>query len=187
MTLHNKGIFLGLGTNKGSREKNLRQALETIHTHPNMRLLKVSSFYKTLPWGVENQPWFINSVCEIDTRFSPFELLRELKKMEHTLGRTTSGIKWDPRKIDMDIILFHDLIIETRELYVPHKYLTERIFVLMPLLELIPEGIHPKTGISFKDYLGEFSSEDRNKLCSLYTPKMNNVPWSWEKSSEKPF
>jgi 2-amino-4-hydroxy-6-hydroxymethyldihydropteridine diphosphokinase len=173
MTIHKQGIFLGLGTNKGSREKNLTRALERIHTHRDIRILKVSSLYKSSPWGVEDQPWFLNAVCEIDTDISPLDLLRELKRMEQYLGRKISDVKWGPRKIDLDIILFHDSITETRDLFIPHKYLTGRLFVLMPLLELIPEGTHPKTGISFKDYLEEFPAEDRKKLCSLYTPKMN--------------
>jgi 2-amino-4-hydroxy-6-hydroxymethyldihydropteridine diphosphokinase len=179
MRKRNNGIFLGLGTNKRGRENSLFRALERIHSHPDMQLLKISSLYKSAPWGMEDQPWFLNAVCQIETNLSPCDLLRELKQMEKDLGRIIPEVRWGPRKIDIDIILFHDSIIDTPDLRVPHKHLTERLFVLIPLLELVPEGLHPETGISFKDYVEKFQLEDRRRLCSLYTPKVKTRPGSW--------
>lgn len=170
-----------MGTNARSRERNLSRALERLNAHRDIRISRISSLYKSAPWGLKEQPWFMNAVCEIDTHLSPLDLLRELKNMEKGLGRAISSVKWGPRKIDLDILLFHDAIIETAELQVPHKYLTERLFVLTPLLELDPEGIHPKTKISFKEYLERYSFEDRKKSCSLYIPKAKNTPLKWGK------
>jgi len=167
----NRGIYLGLGSNLGNREKNLLLSLESIKAHPGMKLLKVSSFYETRPWGMENQPWFLNAVCEIETDLKPPDLLKEIKDMELALGRLPGGIRWGPRKIDLDILLYRDLIYHTRDLAIPHPHLTERLFVLAPLVEIAPEIAHPKTVIPFGKYLEQLKTLHPDDVCLLYTRK----------------
>jgi len=166
-----RGVYLGLGSNLGSREKNLVLSLDGIKAHPAMKLLKVSSIYETKPWGMENQPWFLNAVCEIETDLKPPDLLKEVKDMELALGRLPGGIRWGPRKIDLDILLYRDLIYHTRDLAIPHPHLTERLFVLVPLVEIAPEMAHPKTGIPFGKYLEQLKTLHPDDVCSLYTRK----------------
>jgi len=162
---HETSVYLGLGSNLGDREKNLDLALEKISADPVGRLIRVSSFYRSEPWGMKDQPWFLNAVCQIETRLSPEQLLETLKTMERNLGRAPSDEHWGPRVIDLDIILFRDLILDTPLLTIPHQYCTERLFVLMPLVEIAPEMIHPATGIPFKKHRDQLLKTEPEGAC----------------------
>lgn len=164
------GIFLGLGSNLGDRENYLRDAINRVQEHPAFRLLQCSSFYQCPPWGNPDQPWFLNAVIEMDTSQAPDLLLKELKSMEKRLGRQPTHVRWGPREIDMDILLYRDVVMETNRLTIPHKHCTERVFVLKPLLEIAPGLIHPATGIPFREYLETTSPKDKEQ-CSLYFPE----------------
>ena len=136
-------VWIGLGSNLGDRRAHLVQAVE--HLQKYGHVLRLSSIYLTSPWGYSAQPDFLNAVVEIETPYEPVELLRIVKHIEKEMGREP-GRKWHPRLIDLDILLYEDRILKTEELTIPHPLLSERLFVLVPLSELVPEKVHPITG-----------------------------------------
>ncbi|WP_077620182.1 2-amino-4-hydroxy-6-hydroxymethyldihydropteridine diphosphokinase [Bacillus sinesaloumensis] len=138
--------FIGLGTNIGDREYYLRIALQAI-LDKNIVINDFSSIYETDPVGYEAQDRFLNMVIKVNTTFSAFELLRVLQKIELDSGRERK-IRWGPRTLDLDILLFNHENIETERLIIPHPRMTERAFVLVPLVEIqqdleIPAAIKP--------------------------------------------
>lgn len=135
-------VFLGLGSNLGDREKNIKEALKRLRESGIAREIKISSFYETEPEGVKNQPFFLNAVLEMETFLSPRNLLDALQVLERQLGRK-KGRKWGPRIIDLDILFYGNLVMKEKDLEIPHPLLAERSFVLTPLAELAPETIHP--------------------------------------------
>ena len=147
--------YIGIGSNLGSREDNCEIAIKLLEAG-DIIVTKRSSMIVTEPWGVEDQPKFINMAVEIETDLKPEELLSILKKIESEIGRNTSE-RWGPRIIDLDILLYDDLIIKTPELEIPHPYITEREFVLKPLSEIAPEKIHPVLKRSVKSLLLKLS------------------------------
>jgi len=132
-------VYLGLGSNIGNREDNLEMALKLLGQR--MQVGKVSSIYDTAPLGNTNQPRFLNIACQVSTRLSPEGLLALAKGIEQKMGR--HGRSGEPRTIDIDILLFGDQVIDTRDLKVPHPKMAEREFVLAPLAEIAPEAVHP--------------------------------------------
>lgn len=132
-------VFIGLGTNLGDDlERNLKEALQAIGRLPQTQVIRVSSFLSTEPWGVTDQPRFLNAVAEIRTGLEPLELLQVLKQLENELGRVP-GYRWGPRTIDFDIILYGERIVDLPGLKIPHPRYREREFVLRPLREIAPE------------------------------------------------
>lgn len=132
--------YIGLGSNVGDRFANLFDALGLLI---NGSMLKtVSSVYRTEPQGYEQQPDFLNCVVEAVTDMEPMDLLKDLKNIERLMGREAT-FRNGPRLIDLDILLFGDVVIDTSELIVPHPRLHERAFVLVPLCEIAPEIVHP--------------------------------------------
>ena len=129
--------YLGLGANLGDRIKNLRTAIERIKNLPNVKLLRVSSFYETSAWGVTNQPDFINAAVKIQTSLEPLELLDALQKIETEIEMVRHK-HWAARLIDIDILLIDGLEINSPRLIVPHKFLYERDFAMIPLAEISP-------------------------------------------------
>ena len=134
--------FLGLGTNIGDRKKNLARALTSLNNRPDLTILRTSRIYETEPWGLVDQPKFLNRVAEIATSISPRELLERVKKLETDMGRE-AGPRFGPRLIDIDILLLEDQVVDEPDLQIPHARLHERAFVLVPLAEIAPESIHP--------------------------------------------
>lgn len=129
--------YLGLGANLGERELTLRRAIERVKKIPAVKLLRVSSFYETEPWGVTNQPKFINAAVKISTLLEPLALLDELQRIELELGRVRRE-RWGARTIDIDILLIDGHEISTERLTVPHRFLFARDFALVPLKEIFP-------------------------------------------------
>lgn len=129
--------YLGLGTNLGDREANLRRALALLAATPGVDVRRVSAVYETEPVGHKEQPWFLNQVVELETRLAPRALLDSALAIEAALGRARRE-RWGPRTMDIDILLYDDLTLEAPGLTVPHPRLTERAFVLVPLAELVP-------------------------------------------------
>ncbi|MDM8528988.1 2-amino-4-hydroxy-6-hydroxymethyldihydropteridine diphosphokinase [Anaerolineales bacterium HSG24] len=134
-------IYLALGTNIGNRLANLRQAVEALP--PSVIVNTTSSVYETAPLYVTDQPNFLNMVLAGQTALSPDDLLVYLKTLETTIGRQKT-IRYGPRKIDLDILFYDQLILETPTLQIPHPRLVERAFVLTPLLEIAPDLPHPQ-------------------------------------------
>jgi len=134
-------VYLGIGSNIGDRRANCRRSVELLRDR-GIRVTKVSSQFETEPWGLEDQPCFVNMAVEAETTLSPLDLLAVLKNIEREMGRG-SGVRWGPRVIDLDILLYDDLIFYTEALTIPHPHLHERRFALEPLAEIAPDVLHP--------------------------------------------
>ena len=136
------GVHLGLGSNVGDRMENLRTSVERLSRR--VRVVQASSVYETEPVGFEGQPLFLNAVVSTTDELGPFELLGWAKQIERDLGRAPS-FRNAPRPIDIDIILYGDMVIRTETLTVPHSRMTERAFVLVPLAEIAGDIVEPVT------------------------------------------
>jgi len=146
---------LALGTNLGDRRRNLRAAIAALP--PAVTVLEQSFIYETLPWGMTDQPSFLNMVIIGETSQKPQELLKNLKELETHLGRIPS-IHYGPRKIDIDILFYDNLIFDSPELTLPHPHMHERAFVLVPLADLTPDQIHPVFGRTIRQLLAELDT-----------------------------
>lgn len=131
-------IYLGLGGNLGDRRTLLEQALQAIASDEDIALINYSSIYETPPWGLTEQPAFYNMVACVETTLPPLDLMHRMQRIEERLGRVRS-IPWGPRTMDIDLLCSTDgKMIESEELHLPHPYLYERAFVLIPLAEIAP-------------------------------------------------
>lgn len=137
--------FIALGANLGQPAQQLRRAIDLVCQLPSTQLARCSSFYSSAPVGYANQPDFINAVAEIDTHLSPNGLLEALLAIENALGRERHFVN-GPRTIDLDLILYGEQLVKNEELEVPHPRMSERAFVLVPLVEIAPEAIIPGLG-----------------------------------------
>lgn len=144
--------FLALGSNLGDRNKNLRNAIDALRSHPGIRVTKESSFYDTEPVGGPDQGRFLNAVVRIRTTLEPEELLNAVLGIENDLGRVRRE-HWGPRTIDIDILTLEDLVYVSPALSIPHPLMHEREFVLRPLLEIAPDFKHPVFGTTGADLL----------------------------------
>ena len=137
-------VYLGIGSNLGNKEENCARAI-TLLDESGIKIQVASEPVETEPWGVEDQPRFINMAVRADTSLEPIELLRAVKKIEQEMGRgaTCSQMRWGPRIIDIDILLYGDLVLDTPELKIPHPLMHERAFVLGPLSQIAPQVVHP--------------------------------------------
>ncbi|MCC8146519.1 MAG: 2-amino-4-hydroxy-6-hydroxymethyldihydropteridine diphosphokinase [Bacteroidales bacterium] len=132
-------VFLALGTNLGNKKQNLDKAMDLIAERIGS-LSAISSVYETEPWGFESENSFLNNVVKVETRLLPFELLSVTQEIEKELGRTAKTTqRYQDRIIDIDILFYDDLILQSDELVLPHPFFRERDFVLKPLLEIAPE------------------------------------------------
>lgn len=134
-------IYIALGSNLGNKEKNLKEALQRLEKK-GVEILRVSDFIQTEPYGVTDQPAFLNAVAEIRTDRSPLELLHALLQVEQDMGRKRLR-HWGERNIDLDLLLYNEEIIDLPELKVPHPDMQNRDFVLGPLAQIAPEVMHP--------------------------------------------
>ena len=137
-----KGIYLLLGSNLGDRQSLLLSAIKHIEERIG-KIVQASSIYSTKAWGMEDQPDFLNQVVELESRLDPRTILRHAIEIESILGRKRYN-KWGSRIIDIDLLYYGDLVLESKDLVVPHAENENRNFVLVPMVEVAPEFIHPK-------------------------------------------
>jgi 2-amino-4-hydroxy-6-hydroxymethyldihydropteridine diphosphokinase len=157
-------VFLGIGTNLGDREKNLREAVEKIEEHIG-KLLGSSSVYETAPWGFDSENDFLNMAVSVETSLTPAEIIKKIAVIESIMGREKTQDRYSSRIIDIDILLYDDLVITEKGLKIPHRLMHERKFVLAPLCELAPDMIHPLLKKSMSVLLEE--CRDRSKIVKL--------------------
>lgn len=156
--------YLGVGSNLGDPAPKCVEAIGRLSRSEGIKVLRRSSLYKTEPVGLEDQPWYVNCAVEIRTGLRPRPLLDILKKIEREMGRTES-VKWGPRVIDLDILLYGQEIVAEEGLKIPHPEMHKRRFVLQPLFEIAPYEIHPVYGISIKGLLDRL--EDDKSVIKL--------------------
>lgn len=147
-------VFLGLGTNLGNKKNNLLTAVNKIEEKIG-KVTSLSSFYETEPWGFKSDNSFLNAALCVETSLSPLAILHILKEIETDMGRTQKSVNkvYSDRPIDIDILLYDDIVMKTDELTIPHPLMTERDFVMKPLVEIAGDAVHP----IFKKKLKEIS------------------------------
>ncbi|MDN4608825.1 2-amino-4-hydroxy-6-hydroxymethyldihydropteridine diphosphokinase [Sporosarcina highlanderae] len=138
--------YLSIGSNIGDRLHHLTKAVRALHAHDRIEVTAISSIYETEPVGYTDQANFLNLVLRLETSLNPFELLDVCQGIENDLGRVRD-VRWGPRTVDLDILLYNNDNIESENLTVPHPRMDERAFVLVPLLEIAPDSIQPGVAI----------------------------------------
>lgn len=141
--------YIGIGSNLSEPLQQIRTAIASLEKIPDSHVSCVSSFYRSKPLGKRDQPDFINAVAAVNTTLDPYELLDYLQAIEQQQGRLRDGIRWGPRTIDLDMLLFGDMALVTDSLQIPHPGLVEREFVLYPLAEIAPDLVLPD-GVSIR-------------------------------------
>jgi 2-amino-4-hydroxy-6-hydroxymethyldihydropteridine diphosphokinase len=159
--------YIGIGSNLGDRSQNARDAIRLLEDHPSIRVKALSHFYETEPLTLrgEKQNFYLNCVLKIETTMNPIQLFNVMQDVEKLLGRVRE-IKWEPRTIDLDLLLFDDEIFRTTSLTIPHPEMHKRRFVLEPLAELAPNLVHPIKGTSVKNLLSDL--KDNKKVTPLF-------------------
>lgn len=137
-------VYLSLGSNLGDRIGYIQQACSLLGSFDNTKIVATSSFYESEPWQMNSDKWFVNAIVQISTTFTPEELLKECQRIENQLGRkrdAQSGYK--DRTIDIDILFYDDKILNSNDLVIPHRFFHRRAFVMVPMLEIAEDFVHP--------------------------------------------
>lgn len=151
--------FVSVGSNIGDRKANCRSGIEAVTTGGSVVLTGSSGFYETEPVDYVDQDWFVNAAIRVETTLSPIQLLERLKDIEKSVGRTESALRFGPRVLDLDILLFDDRVMNTDRLVIPHPRMHERRFVLKPVCDMDPFVIHPVLKRSVLAILNDLSGE----------------------------
>lgn len=171
-------VFIGLGSNLGDRLASCREAVRRLGLTPGIRIKKISSLYETDPVDYLDQDRFYNAVVAVETFLSPDALLQECQEIERQLGKTIL-IPKGPRTIDLDLLFYHDQILNAPGLQIPHPAIPDRAFVLTPLVELVPDFIHPALHVSVADLLRRVETSCRD----ISTTGIKKIaPPGWEKT-----
>lgn len=161
-----KTVYLGLGSNVGDREANLREAARRIEAE-EIRIVRRSSLYETEPRDLLDQPQFLNAAIEAETELFPLQLLARLLNIERAMGRRRITPK-GPRNIDIDILFYGRSVIQTPELETPHPRIAERAFVLEPLAEIAPDLRHPVSGQTAREMLASLEPQGIRRLDVIF-------------------
>lgn len=159
-------VYLSLGSNIGDRLGYLQQATSLLKATPGISVVATSSFYETEPWQMDSENWFVNAVVQVSTTLTPEKLLSECQRIETQLGRKRDGSSdYIDRTLDIDILFYDDLIMHNEFLTIPHKHFHKRAFLLVPMLEIAQDFIHPL----FKKTVAELYDElDNPEMVVLY-------------------
>jgi len=154
-------VYLGLGSNLGRREDNLRRAIGLLRRY--VRLRRSSSVYETAPWGFSRQPHFLNCILEVTATLTPHRVLSSVQGLEREMGRRP-GVRYGPRLIDVDILFYGSQTLGYPDLQIPHPRLHQRAFVLVPLADLAPELCHPTLTLTVAQLAPEVAGKEGGKL-----------------------
>jgi 2-amino-4-hydroxy-6-hydroxymethyldihydropteridine diphosphokinase len=178
-------VFLSLGSNQGDRMKTIQLAEQLIDRRVG-RIAKKSAYYETAAWGKTDQPAFINCILMVNTTLSAKELLEVNQKVERELGREITGERWGPRLIDLDIIFYGKRVIRERGLDIPHPEMHKRLFVIIPMMEIAPEVIHPLIKVDMVTLYQQ--CEDQSDVIKIDIPKVRKpvVPASQDRGGQAP-
>lgn len=164
-------VYISIGSNLDDREEMLLSGLREIRELAIDGAVRSSMIYETEPWGVKDQPIYLNLVVEFATEMDPHKLLIRLEDVEKSVGRVKGSNRWEARKLDLDILLYGDEQISMENLTIPHPRMTERKFVLVPLAELVPDMVLPGKTITVKEALN--ACRDRSNVNLLLKPILN--------------
>jgi len=157
--------YISAGSNIGDTLSNCQNGIAALTESGNSVLLKQSRFYKTEPVDYKNQDWFVNAAAKIETMLEPFQLLEELRAVEQEAGRVRT-VKFGPRILDLDILLYDNMVMESPDLTIPHSRMHKRRFVLQPLCDIDPEMVHPVLRKNMK-YLLKHLKDDGQRIFLL--------------------
>ncbi len=158
-------VIIGIGSNLDNPQAQCVRALDYLCEGTECFIISTSSWYLTEPFGYASQPWFINGAVELKTNISPLDLLYRCKAIEHKMGRVQT-VKWGPRIIDLDILLWERCVFRSKILKIPHPLMHLRRFVLHPICDLNPEITHPLLGITMRELLENL--EDRSSIFAIH-------------------
>jgi 2-amino-4-hydroxy-6-hydroxymethyldihydropteridine diphosphokinase len=158
-----KTAYVGIGSNLGDKLSNCLKAIEMVDNVPDCRVIVQSDFFRTDPVGVEGHDWYVNGAISLETDLSAHELLNNLLAIEANLGRKRNK-KWEPRTIDLDILLFGQDVIDEKDLTIPHPLMHLRKFVLMPMVQLVPNLVHPVLGNTMEELLNNPAVEGQTAI-----------------------
>ena len=154
-------VYLGLGTNLGNKEQNLRMSVKKIEERIG-NVVSLSAFYATAPWGFSSENSFLNAAVCVETTLLPLQVLEETQRIERELGRTEKSVNglYADRLIDIDLLLYDDRVMDAEGLILPHPLMTERRFVMEPLSEIAPDVVHPVLHKTMKElFISSFSPQ----------------------------
>ncbi len=161
-------VFVSIGSNVGDSVSHLHRAIALMETHGDMEVLAVSPFYRTRPQNYEAQEWFVNAAVKLRTCLGdPFLLLRQLQSMERKMDKEGKPFRFGPRIIDLDIVLFDDLCLKTRELEIPHPRMHERRFVLKPVCDIGAQVVHPVLQKTIRELLNAIEHVSGQEVIAL--------------------
>ncbi len=160
----NLPVFISIGSNLGQRHDNCIKGIKYLNELMTTKVIQVSSFYKTEPVDYIEQDWFVNAIVKIETKLAPEELMCGLKSIEEKLGQFEKQVRFGPRLLDLDIILFKNEVIDTANLTIPHPRMHKRCFVLKPLCDISPEVIHPVLGKTAAELLKSIENSPDQKV-----------------------
>ena len=154
-------VYLSLGSNLGDRVGFVQQATSLLGAHSEINIVATSSFYESEPWQMASDNWFVNAVVQISTTLSPEDLLTECQRIEQLLGRKRGNeTTYQDRTIDIDIIFYDKLILNNERLTIPHKHFHKRVFMLVPMLEIAEDYVHPFFGKTVESLYDEIENPE---------------------------
>ena len=156
--------YLSVGSNMGEKVENCLKGLAAIDRSDTSKVLRTSKFYRTSPVDYKEQDWFVNAAVKIGTTLEPLALLEQLADIQQHLGRKKDAVRFGPRVLDLDILLFDDRVIQSPRLEIPHPRMHKRAFVLQPICDIDPAIVHPVLGMTVSDLLNRIEDEEQRVI-----------------------